>query len=108
MLEPVLSTSVLGSSIVSLSGNESQKMALLPAVAKGSCLLAFAYAVKRLRLTTIGMLQYLAPSIQFALAITVFGEELNAMRLFSFFLIWVSLVVFTFDGWQNRRVVEAA
>lgn len=70
-------------------------------------LLAFAYAVKRLRLTTIGMLQYLAPSIQFALAITVFGEELNAMRLFSFVLIWVSLVVFTFDGWRNRRVAEA-
>jgi chloramphenicol-sensitive protein RarD len=69
-------------------------------------LLAFAYGVKRMRLTTIGMLQYLAPSIQFGLAITVFGEDLNPVRLFSFVLIWVSLVVFTFDGWQNRRVAE--
>jgi chloramphenicol-sensitive protein RarD len=69
-------------------------------------LLLFAYGVKRLRLTTIGMLQYLAPSIQFVLAITWFGEELNAVRLVSFVLIWVSLAVFSLDGFNNRRVVE--
>jgi chloramphenicol-sensitive protein RarD len=72
-------------------------------------LLLFAYAVRRLRLTTIGMLQYVAPSIQFALGITVFGEHLNGVRLFSFALIWVSLLVFTYDGYKRRpaRVVPA-
>lgn len=60
-------------------------------------LLLFAFAVRRLRLTTIGMLQYVAPSIQFLLAITWFHEPLSAVRLVSFVLIWVSLVVFSLE-----------
>jgi chloramphenicol-sensitive protein RarD len=66
-------------------------------------LLLFAYGVRRLRLTTIGMFQYLAPSIQFVLAITVFGEDLNPLRLLSFALIWLSLVVFSWDSFRQRR-----
>ena len=70
-------------------------------------LLLFAYGVRRLRLTTIGMFQYLAPSIQFLLAITLFGEELNLLRLLSFALIWVSLMVFSWDSFQQRRRATA-
>jgi len=66
-------------------------------------LLLFAYGVRRLRLTTIGMFQYLAPSIQFLLAILLFGEELNPLRLLSFALIWLSLVVFSWDSLNQRR-----
>ncbi|WP_338720039.1 EamA family transporter RarD [Devosia sp. XK-2] len=66
-------------------------------------LLLFAYGVRRLRLTTIGMFQYLAPSIQFLLAIMLFGEELNPMRLLSFALIWLSLAVFSWDSFSQRR-----
>jgi chloramphenicol-sensitive protein RarD len=66
-------------------------------------LLLFAYAVQRLRLTTIGMLQYVSPSIQFVLAITVFGEHLNGVRLLSFGLIWLSLFVYTVDSVVRRR-----
>ena len=70
-------------------------------------LLLFTYGVRRLRLTTIGMFQYLAPSIQFLLAITLFGEELNATRLLSFALIWLSLVVFSWDSFRQRRRASA-
>ncbi len=66
-------------------------------------LLLFAFAVQRLRLTTIGMLQYIAPSIQFVLAITMFGEHLNGVRLVSFGLIWLSLIVYTTDSVVRRR-----
>ncbi len=66
-------------------------------------LLLFAYGVRRLRLTTIGMFQYLAPSIQFLVAILMFGEHLNGMRLLSFALIWLSLVVFSYDSFRQRR-----
>src|SRR5690606_16240013 len=65
-------------------------------------LLLFAFAVRRLRLTTIGMFQYLAPSIQFLLAVFVFGEHLDALRLVSFGLIWVSLMVFSYDSFRRR------
>lgn len=70
-------------------------------------LLLFAFAVQRLRLTTIGMLQYIAPSIQFVLAITLFGEHLNGIRLVSFGLIWLSLIVYTTDSVVRRRRAEA-
>lgn len=66
-------------------------------------LLLFTYGVRRLRLTTIGMFQYLAPSIQFLLAILLFGEQLNGLRLLSFVLIWVSLIVFSYDSFRQRR-----
>ncbi len=71
-------------------------------------LLMFAYAVQRLRLTTIGMLQYIAPSIAFVLALVVFGEHLNATRLASFGLIWLSLAVYTADSIVRRRRAATA
>jgi chloramphenicol-sensitive protein RarD len=70
-------------------------------------LLLFAYAVKRLRLTTIGMFQYLSPSIQFLVAIFVFGEKLDPVVLVSFVLIWISLVVFTYDTYRRRGRARA-
>ena len=82
-------------------------MLLLTGPATALPLLCFAFAVQRMRLTTIGMLQYLAPSIAFLLAITLFGEALNATRLFSFGLIWLSLVVYTIDSLRRRRVRPA-
>jgi chloramphenicol-sensitive protein RarD len=71
-------------------------------------LLLFAFAVRRLRLTTIGMLQYIAPSIAFILAITVFGEHLNPIRLLSFALIWLSLIVYTVDSVVRRSAERSA
>ena len=68
-------------------------------------LLLFNFAVQRLRLTTIGMLQYMAPSIAFILAIIVFGEELNLLRAISFGLIWVSVGVFTWGSLRRARPV---
>lgn len=65
-------------------------------------LLMFAYAVQRLRLTTIGMLQYLSPSIAFLLAITLFREPINGVQLLSFGLIWLSLAVYSADSFLRR------
>lgn len=71
-------------------------------------LLLFAYGVRRLRLTTIGMFQYLAPSMQFLVAVLLFGEHLNGIRLLSFGLIWLSLAVFSYDSFRQRGVARAA
>ncbi|KQN36631.1 hypothetical protein ASG37_13700 [Sphingomonas sp. Leaf407] len=66
-------------------------------------LLLFAAAARRLRLATMGMLQFLAPSIQFALAITVFGEVLTPVRMACFALIWAGLAVYVVGGLPGRR-----
>ncbi|WP_127142934.1 EamA family transporter RarD [Pelagibacterium montanilacus] len=65
-------------------------------------LIFFAYAARQLRLTTIGMFQYIAPSLHFLSAVFLFGETLDPVSLLSFVLIWLSLVVFSFDTWRRR------
>jgi chloramphenicol-sensitive protein RarD len=65
-------------------------------------LLCFAYGARRLPLTTLGLLQYLSPSIQFGLGIFVFGEALGVGRLAGFALIWIGLALYSADAWRQR------
>jgi chloramphenicol-sensitive protein RarD len=58
-------------------------------------LLLFANGAKLLRLSTIGILQYLAPTMMFLIAIFVFNEEFGTMRLISFSIIWISLLIYS-------------
>lgn len=71
-------------------------------------LLAFGAAAVRLPLTTIGLLQYLAPSIQFALGVTLLAEPMPLPRLAGFALVWLALVVFTVDGVRTVRARRLA
>ncbi|KAA1374965.1 EamA family transporter RarD [Aeromicrobium fastidiosum] len=66
-------------------------------------LLLFGAAATRLSLTTIGLLQYLGPIIQFIVGLTIFGEDMTAARWAGFMLVWLALVVFTADAIVHRR-----
>lgn len=66
-------------------------------------LLWFANAARRLHLSTVGLLQYIAPSLQFASAVLVFGEPFGAVRLLSFALIWAALALYTADSIRRAR-----
>jgi chloramphenicol-sensitive protein RarD len=68
-------------------------------------LLLFAYGAKRVRLSTLGLLQYLAPSVQLVLGIWVYHEPFSRARLASFSFIWAALVLYTADNLiaQSRR-----
>lgn len=65
-------------------------------------LLFFGAAARRLPLSTIGLLQYLAPGLQFLLGVAVFGEPMPPSRLVGFALVWVALIVLTAEGLANR------
>jgi chloramphenicol-sensitive protein RarD len=67
-------------------------------------LLLFTAAAKRLPYSTLGFLQYIAPSIQFALAVLVFGEHLSTAHIICFGAIWTALAIFAADGWRLGRV----
>ncbi|MHA7143495.1 EamA family transporter RarD [Arthrobacter sp. TmT3-37] len=72
-------------------------------------LIFFGAAARRLPLTTIGLLQYLAPVLQFLLALLVLGEDMPFERWIGFGLVWVGLVLLTVDMLrtvrrQSRRV----
>lgn len=68
-------------------------------------LLLFTAAARRLPLSTLGFLQYLAPSIQFLLAVLVFGEELTLAHILCFGAIWTALAIF---AWEGVRLGRAA
>ncbi len=70
-------------------------------------LLLFVNAARRLRLTTLGFLQYLAPSLHFVLAAAVFGEPTPAPRLAAFGLVWAALGLFSYDAWRGRAAARA-
>lgn len=68
-------------------------------------LFCFGEAAHRLRLSTVGFLQYLSPSISLVLAVTVMGEEFSRLELASFACIWVGLAVYSVDAalaWRGR------
>jgi chloramphenicol-sensitive protein RarD len=66
-------------------------------------LICFGAAATRVSMTTIGLLQYLAPTIQFALGVLLFREDMPAMRWVGFALVWVALVIFTYEAVTHRR-----
>lgn len=64
----------------------------------------FGYAARRLPLSTIGMLQYLGPSLVFLAAVFVLGEPLDIGRLAAFVCIWAGLVVFSIGGLRAASI----
>jgi len=70
-------------------------------------LLLFAAGARRLSLTSLGLLQYLSPTVQFLLGVWLFHEPFTPMRLVGFAIIWAALVVYTADGWRTTRRLSA-
>ncbi len=66
-------------------------------------LLFFASAATRLPLSTLGLLQYLAPTLQFLLGIGYFHESMSPGRWVGFGLVWLALVIMTTDGLRRAR-----
>lgn len=66
-------------------------------------LLCFGAAAIRLPLVTIGLLQYLTPTLQFIIGVVVFHEAMSGGRWIGFALVWSALVVFTFETIAHRR-----
>ena len=66
-------------------------------------LLCFAAAATRLPLSTLGLLQYIAPTLQFLLGVLYFGEAMSVGRWVGFALVWLALVILTAHGISQAR-----
>ena len=66
-------------------------------------LLLFSYGARRIRLTTLGLLQYLGPTTQFTLGLLVYREPFSRDRALGFVLIWVGLLLYTADNLLGSR-----
>jgi chloramphenicol-sensitive protein RarD len=71
-------------------------------------LLLFAAGARRITLTTLGLLQYISPSIQFALGVWVYREPFEAARWLGFGLVWAALACYTAEGLWHRRAAGSA
>jgi chloramphenicol-sensitive protein RarD len=71
-------------------------------------LIAFAHALRRVPLSLIGLMQYLAPTLQFLVGVLVFKESFDANRAVGFACIWISLALVAGDGLRQSRRNEAA
>ena len=66
-------------------------------------LLCFGAAAIRVPMVTLGLLQYLAPVLQFLLGVLWFQEDMSTGRWIGFALVWVALAIFTFESIRYRR-----
>lgn len=66
-------------------------------------LISFAAAARRIPLSTLGLLQYIAPTFQFLLGVYLFGEALTEARLIGFLVIWTALLIYSVEGIYVRR-----
>ena len=71
-------------------------------------LLCFTAAAKRLQYSTLGIFQYIGPSLMFLLAVILYGEVFDMERVVTFVCIWTALVLFTWDSWRfSRRRIDS-
>lgn len=68
-------------------------------------LLFFALAARRLNLSTVGMMQYLAPTLQFFVGL-IYGEELTVPHIICFACIWIAVGLFSWDAWRKNQAVR--
>ena len=69
-------------------------------------LILFAVAARNLTLSTLGFLQFAAPTLVFLTGVFLLGESLDRLKLACFVLIWVAVALFIWDMWQRTRYLN--
>jgi chloramphenicol-sensitive protein RarD len=88
-------------------GSDHVALLIASGAATAAPLMLFGIAAIRVRLSTLGMLQYLAPTLQFLIGVLVVGEPMPLSRLAGFALVWVALAISTFDAVRTARATRA-
>lgn len=75
-------------------------------IATAAPLLCFGYAARKISLTTLGILQFIGPTLQFLIGWKLYGEPMTSLRLASFALIWLAIAIYASDAVRNRPQSE--
>ncbi len=95
-----------GSGVVATGGIGLYTLLIVGGPVTAIPLVLFAFGARRIPYSTVGLLQYIGPTIQLVLAVFVFGEPFQGPRVAGFVLIWTALAIYAVDGvWRNRKVV---
>ncbi len=99
----ILVLGLQGQSTVTHEGPGYLTLVLLTGPITAVPLLLFGAAATRVSMTTLGLLNYIAPIMQFIVGVVVFHEQMTPMRWAGFGLVWIALVILTLNGLHTRR-----
>ena len=69
-------------------------------------LILFSYATRRISMSTVGIMQYINPSIQFLVALLIFAEPMTDWHFGAFSIIWVAVVIYSWSGFSARDAAK--
>ena len=69
-------------------------------------LIFFSYATRRISMSTVGIMQYINPSIQFLVALLIFAEPMTDWHFGAFSIIWVAVVIYSWSGFSARNAAK--
>ena len=109
LLLPALAWLFLGAGTLPPGSGEGARNALLPGtgLVPSLPLIWFAYGARRLSLVTIGLLQYLSPTIGFVIGMALYGERLSPVEWVTFACVWTALVLYTGSALRAARAGSA-
>jgi chloramphenicol-sensitive protein RarD len=84
------------------NGRTTDILLVLLGVVTAVPLMMFTAGAQRLRLTTVGFMQYLAPSMTFVIAIVFYGEPFVLAKVLTFVFIWAGILIYAADTWRTR------
>jgi chloramphenicol-sensitive protein RarD len=102
----LIALAVAGATGTLVFGSETRELDLLLVLAGPVTtvpLILFVAGTRRIRLVTVGLLQYITPTAHFSLAVFVFAEPFPTSALFTFALIWLALAIYTIDVLRHGR-----
>jgi len=92
-----------GKTVLLQTGVQTNLLVFLSGIVTIIPLLLFASAAQKISLTLIGILQYLAPTLQFIIGVFIYREAITNNQLIGFVLVWMALIFFVLEGFVNSR-----
>jgi chloramphenicol-sensitive protein RarD len=92
-----------GESAFASQGTGTTVLLMFSGVITAVPLLLFASGARQVPLTTLGILQYIAPTMQFAIGVFIYHERFDQTRLIGFAIVWLALVVYSVEGYMDRK-----
>ncbi|HEY5806436.1 MAG TPA: EamA family transporter RarD [Povalibacter sp.] len=93
-----------GTGVMAHTGTGINLLLLLGGPVTAIPLVLFAYGARRIPYSTVGLLQYIGPTLQLLLAVFLFHEPFRGPRVLGFSLIWLALAIYAVDGlWRSRK-----
>lgn len=94
---------VQGSGAFGRSGAGATLLMMGAGAATAIPMILFTHGARRVTMTTLGILQYIAPTLQFLIGVYVFGEGFDQSRLIGFMMIWIALAIYWVEGYAVYR-----